>query len=510
MNVTSLINMSHLEARAFFLLPSSYTSINLPTYFSFSNVLEQAKSILNENTLEDISFKSQAKKYVRKLENVNYEITINKDGKLSWRTITLIHPILYTNLVYKITEERNWEVLVDRMTQFQQNSKILAVSMPVRNNEERETNLTGTILNWWKKFEQESIKLSLEYNYCVHTDISDCYGSIYTHTISWAIHGKEVARNKRRDFSFVGNIIDNEIQNMQEGQTNGIPQGSVLSDFIAEIILGYADQLIYEKISDLSIDNYKILRYRDDYRIFSNDKSDVEKILKNLSEILATLNFKLNTGKTFPSEDLITDSIKKDKIYWTPIRHSLYYKDNENNRNYDITIQKHLLIIHQLSKKFPNSGSIVTALKEFDTHRLMEYVSRNDEYQLVSIIIDIILDSPKVVDIGISIISKLISGMNDEDKRDIILKCKEKFSYLANTDMHVIWLQRLSLDIMFEEEYDNPLCIKVTEPTSDIKIWDSSWLNKNDIFDESVLIDKSILEDISPIIEDYELNYEEY
>jgi hypothetical protein len=36
--------------------------------------------------------------------------------------------------------------------------------------------------------EQKSIELGLEYDYIFHTDIVDCYGAIYTHSISWAIH----------------------------------------------------------------------------------------------------------------------------------------------------------------------------------------------------------------------------------------------------------------------------------------------------------------------------------
>ena len=48
----------------------------------------------------------------------------------------------------------------------------------------------------------------------------------------------------------------------------GIPQGSVLMDFIAEMILGYADKELSKKIEDNQISNYQILRYRDDYRIF--------------------------------------------------------------------------------------------------------------------------------------------------------------------------------------------------------------------------------------------------
>lgn len=32
---------------------------------------------------------------------------------------------------------------------------------------------------------------------------------------------------------------------MQRGQTNGIPQGSIVMDLIAELILAYADCILY-------------------------------------------------------------------------------------------------------------------------------------------------------------------------------------------------------------------------------------------------------------------------
>ncbi|QDJ13846.1 hypothetical protein CEP45_08415 [Mergibacter septicus] len=63
---------------------------------------------------------------------------------------------------------------------------------------------------------------------------------------------------------------------MSWGQTNGIPQGSVLMDFIAELVLGYCDEILEEKLSERRIDNYFIIRYRDDYRVFTNSKEDAE------------------------------------------------------------------------------------------------------------------------------------------------------------------------------------------------------------------------------------------
>ena len=86
----------------------------------------------------------------------------------------------------------------------------------------------------------------------MHLDITNCYSSVYTHTISWAIHGKDTAKSnkKNKKIKLLGNIIDGLIQDMSSGQTNGIPQGSVLTDFLAEIILSYSDKLLKEKFTE--------------------------------------------------------------------------------------------------------------------------------------------------------------------------------------------------------------------------------------------------------------------
>ena len=182
--------------------------------------------------------------------------------------------------------------------------------------------------NWWNNVEQKSIELSLKYNWIGITDITDCYGSIYTHSIAWALHGISTAKINRKE-TLIGNAIDKKIRNMTYGQTNGIPQGSLLMDFIAEIVLGYGDLLLTEILEKEKIEDYTILRYRDDYRIFTKDESTLNKILKLLSENLSTLNFKMNTQKTTISNDVISKSIKRDKIEALDL-----------NLNSDISIQK--------------------------------------------------------------------------------------------------------------------------------------------------------------------------
>ncbi|HHP7830188.1 TPA: RNA-directed DNA polymerase, partial [Legionella pneumophila] len=93
------------------------------------------------------------------------------------------------------------------------------------------------------------MELALDFQYIIKTDITDCYSSIYTHSIAWAIHGKNFAKQNQKDKTLLGNKIDNLLQDMHHGQTNGVPQGSALMDFIAEIVLGYSDELLAEKLN---------------------------------------------------------------------------------------------------------------------------------------------------------------------------------------------------------------------------------------------------------------------
>ena len=129
------------------------------------------------------------------------------------------------------------------------------------------------------------------------TDIINCYSSIYTHTISWALYGEEFAKDHKDDKTLLGYKIDYILRQMNYNQTNGIPQGSVITDYIAEMILGYADLLLSEKLSSMQIDDYKIIRFRDDYRIYTNDEKKLTIILKALKEVLLNLNMKLNEKK---------------------------------------------------------------------------------------------------------------------------------------------------------------------------------------------------------------------
>ena len=311
--------------------------------------------------------------------------------------------------------------------------------------------------------EQKSIGLALDFKYVLHSDIADCYSSIYTHSIPWAIHTKEKSKINRKN-SLLGNAIDNHLQDMSYGQTNGIPQGSVLMDFIAEIVLGYVDLLLTEQLKEKKITDYHILRYRDDYRIFTNNSFEAEQITKELSEILSNIGLKLNAEKTMTSDDIIKSSIKPDKRYWI------------SNKTITGNKQKWLIQIYLLSEQFPNSGTIDTQMRDFLT--VLEKSKKEDHnlISLISIVTEISLRNPRVVPTCIAILSAFISKIKgSKNQMELVEKIRKKFREVPNSSFIMIWFQRLNLKINKTEIYDELLCKKVLD--REIKIWNSDWLN---------------------------------
>ncbi len=88
-------------------------------------------------------------------------------------------------------------------------------------------------------------------------------------------------------------------------------------DFIAEIVLGYVDDLVDKEIKNDSPrddPDFKILRYRDDYRIFANSDECAEQILKIVSDKLRSVGMKLGLAKTKLMTNVVEGSIKPDKL----------------------------------------------------------------------------------------------------------------------------------------------------------------------------------------------------
>ena len=234
----SILELSEVKAYRYFMESSNYCSLDLPKYIDFSKVLTYVEGKVGKKSLDEI-LKDKGKK-PSEYEGVNHRILIKKDAKFMYRPIDVANPYLYYLLVRQITTKGNWkEIKRVFLTFVSPNIEVISI-LKVKGEKEKSHKSAG-ITDWWENVEQKTFILSLKYRYMFVTDITNCYGSIYTHSIAWALMGKELAKKKKGKPGLLGNMIDTYMQGTQYGQTNGIPQGGVLFDFIAEIVLGYAD-----------------------------------------------------------------------------------------------------------------------------------------------------------------------------------------------------------------------------------------------------------------------------
>ena len=306
----------------------------------------------------------------------------------------------------------------------------------------------------------------------------------------------------RKATANLGNRIDHALRQMSWGQTNGIPQGSTLMDFIAEIVLGYADEMLGVKLEELDISDYYIIRYRDDYRVFTNSKDDAEAIARYLTLILQELGLQLNASKTSLSEDIIFNSMKPDK------QDALMLFGKTISAT---TIQKTLLKLAIFSRKHKNSGQLQKYLAKINK-RLEQTKRLNEEIlPIVSIITDMMIHNPRTFASCALVLSNVLKFVeNDNGKIELLELVKNKFEPVLGTGLHDIWLQRISYQIKPDIQYRETLCSIVTgmDGKSHEYVWNSDWITDNkfkNVIMTTRFIDDDELNKCEPVIPEEEV-----
>lgn len=227
----------------------------------------------------------------------------------------------------------------------------------------------------------------------------------------------------------------------------------------------------------------------------SNDDPVTDKIVKCLCEVLIDLGLKLNPNKTTSSKNVIRLAIKEDKQFWV------------RQKRYDEDLQKHLLLIHDLADKYPNSGSLCRALKDCNK-KISKWSSvGHDVIVLISIIVDIAHNNPRVYPQSVAVLSKLIRFIDENDKKlEVFNKIKRRFDKIPNTEHLQLWLQRITIKINKNYEYHADLCKLVAG--DDIKIWNFEWLNNSfrNMINAEKIIDYKLIESLPAIIQQDEVD----
>jgi len=460
-----IIELSHDEAKSIFLKGSSYFNSDIPGYISFEPILEDVVNVLGENDFSGFR-SSNPNNY----SGVNYSFLANKDGKFAWRPLELIHPAIYVSLVNLICRPDNWATIQKRFSEFESGT-VECCSIPVMAVDDQEKDVAAQIRSWWVNVEQRSLIFSLQFSHILQTDVVDCYGSLYTHSIPWTIHGIEESKTNSRDNSLMGNKIDGYVRAGRYGQTNGIAQGSVLMDFIAELVLGFVDEQIALEFDDPT--DFRILRYRDDYRIFANSDDRVEEILKVVSQKLMSVGMKLGVSKTFLNRNVVEGSIKQDKLAGIDLQDL-----GDANAK---TIQKQLLRLHSFGQRFPNSGALRRLVGEFHRKISTQTETPDDLEVQIAIAADIGFVSPSTFPAIAGILSHLISLAPDAEKSRLWKKVRIKMKRVPYNGYLELWLQRVIQPLGIPFDSDEPICKIVNGETTDL--WENSWISSRELKD---------------------------
>ncbi len=298
-------------------------------------------------------------------------------GRYSRRKLAIPNPKQYLDLSRAIIE--NWDLL--RKTY---NLSIYSESTPIESGAKR---AVRTKSNSWSNFKFELIEKSFDKKIELRLDISQFYPTIYTHSIPWAILGKEKAKKlfkisatdkvKWKRLLDDNNIdakeyksadfIDNLIRNCNDRQSIGLPIGPDVSFILAEIIGNRIDFEINKRLQDII---HSGTRYYDDYYLYFDTRNDAENALKIIQQVLFEFQLETNESKVsinnlpFQYIELWSDHFdrykfaKSDKFELRNFFNILHQTINSNKKNSS-------WIIHYALKRF-KVGDVEIKNKEWE------------------------------------------------------------------------------------------------------------------------------------------------
>lgn len=139
--------------------------------------------------------------------------------------------------------------------------------------------------------------------YLVHADVSNCFPSIYSHALSWALVGKDVAKQNINDKSLWYNKLDFYTRNVKNGETHGLLIGPHTSNLLSEIIMVKIDKIMYDR-------GWRYIRNIDDYTCYVPSYEKGQLFITELSEQLRAFDLTLNHKKT-SIDELPTASVEE-------------------------------------------------------------------------------------------------------------------------------------------------------------------------------------------------------
>lgn len=191
----------------------------------------------------------------------------------------------------------------------------------------------------------DNLRLEQKYPYMMELDVHKCFYHIYTHSIAWAVKGKEVAKETKGRETFE-KAFDELMQRANYNETNGIIVGPEISRIFAEIILQAIDLDLMRQLKEcynysLGRD-YEIRRYVDDSYVYATSRKALDHILAAYKDKLGFYKLDINEDKLHYFERPFTTQLSDAKSQVNKLVSDFgnsYLKKDENG-NYIRDVRK--------------------------------------------------------------------------------------------------------------------------------------------------------------------------
>ena len=224
------------------------------------------------------------------------------------RQLGIPNPIAYMKLCKCIAD--NWDKIVGHFDRCTKGNSYNVSRIHIRKMYDTKSIFKMNYDDWRNDPTPEN-KLLVGKKYVVHADISNCFPSIYTHSLTWALIGKEVAKKGKKGGQWY-NKLDQFCRNTKDAETNGLLIGPHAYNILSEIVLCDIDRVLSIK--------WDYIRNIDDYSAYVKSEEEAEKFLIDLQNELKKYGLLLNHKKTkirklpFENEEMWLRSINSIKI----------------------------------------------------------------------------------------------------------------------------------------------------------------------------------------------------
>ncbi|MFA7376656.1 MAG: RNA-directed DNA polymerase, partial [Acholeplasmataceae bacterium] len=265
-------------------------------------------------------------------------------------------------------------------------------------------------------------------------DISNFYGSFYTHNISCIGRGHNWAENQFR-LSFENNAsqeykelakLDKLVQGINQKRTHGLLIGPVTSFIIAEGLMTTIDDELSQALKTKLNKEIDFVRFIDDYDVFIQSEEDIPFILQTFTQILDKYGFVLGDSKT--------EFIKFPFYIYEDFK-EIMIKEQE------LTSSKELLNIYSKLANLELAVKQKGGLFYFASH-LEQLINDSNYSDAISLLLSLIKENAKSIPVACKTIIKHCKNGNQNFKKSVF---NNMFNYLIGCidkqyDWEQIWL----------------------------------------------------------------------